>query len=78
MGEDDRNDAEATVRQVAELSVEPDSEFRPRLQRRIHRRLLAGELTDLSVSALARTFVEYVLALFGALRPNSESEEEER
>jgi len=68
--------AAGPVRRVADLEIEPDPAFGERLRRRIHRRLLAGDLAVLSLSGLAHAFVEYVTALCGLFLPEKKSERE--
>ena len=62
---DDGIDTGQPIGELARLGVDPAPGFLGGVRGRIHRRVLASDLVDLSWGALARAFMEYLSMLFG-------------
>jgi len=73
--QDDDVDTGQPIAELAQLGVEPAPGFIGAVRGRIHRRVLASDLVDLSWGALARAFVEYLTMVFGIFSHRQEEPE---
>lgn len=60
------------VRRVSMLMLDPSPDFGDRLKRRIDRRVLGNDLLDLSFSAWAHGFMQYLMTMLGLAKSSRE------
>ena len=74
---DDEPAGSEPIHQLATFLEAPPAALRPRVRNSIQRRLLAGDLAELSLMQLVNVFMEFLRVTFGALNaPQQDGEVE--